>query len=83
MDEPDLYIVYENLKKYKEDGKKIIGVIPHAIVPDELILASDAIPFHFCLGGTEDQMNTGHTYVSQTTCGFQRVVLGQIKYMIY
>ncbi|MHA1798796.1 MAG: 2-hydroxyacyl-CoA dehydratase subunit D, partial [Candidatus Helarchaeota archaeon] len=68
--------VYENLKKYKEDGKKIIGVIPHAIVPDELILASDAIPFHFCLGGTEDQMNTGHTYVSQTTCGFQRVVLG-------
>ena len=76
MERPDLYVIHENLVKLKEEGKKIIGVLPHSIVPDELIHAAGCIPLHFCLGGTEDQMNTGHAYVSQTTCGFQRVNLG-------
>jgi len=73
---PDLYKTYDYLINYKEEGKKIIGIIPHTIVPDELIFASNSIPLHFCLGGTEEQMNTGHIYLSETTCGFQRVNLG-------
>ena len=76
MEKPDLYEIHENLVKFKEEGKKIVGVIPHSIVPDELIHAANCVPLHFCLGGTEEQMNTGHAYVSQTTCGFQRVNLG-------
>ncbi|MFX0033445.1 MAG: 2-hydroxyacyl-CoA dehydratase subunit D [Candidatus Hodarchaeota archaeon] len=89
FEKPDLYEIYDNLIKFKEQGKNIIGVIPHTIVPDELIFASNSIPLHFCLGGTEDQMDTGHTYLSQTTCGFQRVNLGifeereGISYEIY
>ncbi|NVM27828.1 MAG: 2-hydroxyacyl-CoA dehydratase [Candidatus Helarchaeota archaeon] len=85
----NLYETYNNLLEFKEEGKKIIGVIPHTIVPDELILASNSIPLHFCLGGTEDQMNSGHAYLTQTTCGFQRVNLGifeereSISYQIY
>ncbi|NHI91579.1 MAG: 2-hydroxyacyl-CoA dehydratase [Candidatus Lokiarchaeota archaeon] len=76
LERPALYDVYENLIAAKEDGKKIVGIIPHTIVPDELIFSANAIPLHFCLGGTEDQMNTGHAYVAQTTCPFQRVNLG-------
>lgn len=89
LEKPNLSKTYENLIKDKEDGKKIVGIIPHTIVPDELIFASNAIPLHFCLGGTEDQMNSGHAYVSQTTCGFQRVNLGifeekeGVSYQIY
>jgi len=76
LKKPDLNDTYDNILKYKEEGKSIIGIVPHSIVPDELIFASNSIPLHFCLGGTEDQMNTGHDYVTQTTCGFQRVNLG-------
>jgi len=89
LTKPDLYETYDNLIKFKEQGKNIIGVIPHTIVPDELIFASNSIPLHFCLGGTEEQMDTGHAYLSQTTCGFQRVNLGifeereGISYEIY
>ena len=89
FNKPDLYKTYEYLCKLKEDGKKIIGIIPHSIVPAELIYASNSIPLHFILGGTEDQMNTGHNYLAQATCGFQRVTLGifeegkSISYKIY
>jgi len=89
LKKPDLNETYNNLVKYKEQGKSVIGIIPHSIVPDELIFASNSIPLHFCLGGTEDQMNLGDTYVNQTTCGFQRVNLGifeareGISYQIY
>ena len=40
IDKPNLTNTYENLVKHKEDGKKIVGVIPHTIVPDELIYAA-------------------------------------------
>ncbi|MHA2282270.1 MAG: 2-hydroxyacyl-CoA dehydratase, partial [Promethearchaeota archaeon] len=89
LKKPDLNETYNNLIKYKEDGKAIVGIIPHTIVPDELIIASNSIPLHFCLGGTEDQMLLGDNYVAQTTCGFQRVNLGifeareGISYKIY
>jgi len=76
LEKPDLFTIHENLVKFKDEGKKIVGVVPHSIVPDEIIHAADCIPLHFVLGGTEEQMNTGHVYVSQTTCGFQRVNLG-------
>ena len=89
MEKPALYEIYEKLVEEKENGKKIVGIIPHTIVPDELIHAANAIPLRFCLGGTEEQMNTGHAYVAQTTCPFQRVNLGifelgeSISYKIY
>jgi len=89
IEKPDLYDIHEQLTRLKEEGKKIVGVIAHSIVPDEIIHAADCIPLHFCLGGTEEQMVLGQTYLSQTTCGFQRVNLGifegreEISYQIY
>lgn len=89
LKKPDLNETYNKLIKLKEEGKTVVGIIPHSIVPDELIHASDSVPLHFCLGGTEDQMNLGDNYVNQTTCGFQRVNLGifetkeSISYQIY
>ena len=88
-EKPDLYATYDALRRQKEEGKKIVGIVAHGIVPDELILAADAVPLRFCLGGTEEQMTLGHTYLAQTTCGFQRVNLGifeereGISYQIY
>jgi benzoyl-CoA reductase/2-hydroxyglutaryl-CoA dehydratase subunit BcrC/BadD/HgdB len=84
----DLNEVLNNLIEFKRDGKKIVGIIPHSIVPDEIIHASNSIPLHFCLGGTEDLMKAA-SYLPETICAFQRVNLGifegkdSISYKIY
>ncbi|MFX0135014.1 MAG: 2-hydroxyacyl-CoA dehydratase subunit D [Candidatus Hodarchaeota archaeon] len=68
----------EILKKYKEEGSKIVGVVQHGIFPDELVLAAGAIPLRLILGG-EDEQEIGDQYLSATTCPFGRATLGFLE----
>jgi len=64
-----------NLKIYREKGFKIVGVVPHGMVPEELIVAAGAIPIRIALGG-KDEQERGDNYLSSTTCPFGRATLG-------
>ncbi len=65
----------ERLSAYKEKGIKIIGIVPHGMFPDELVLAAGAIPVRIILGG-KDEQEMGDKYLSATTCPFSRASLG-------
>ena len=68
----------EILKKYKDEGSKIVGIVQHGIFPDELVLAAGAIPLRLILGG-EDEQEIGDQYLSATTCPFGRATLGFLE----
>jgi len=40
-----------DLKKAKEEGLKIVGYTPGGYLPEELVIASGAIPFGLIRGG--------------------------------
>lgn len=65
----------ETLTQYKEQGRKIVGVVQHGIFPDELVLAAGASPLKFILGG-KDEQELGDQYLSATTCPYGRATLG-------
>lgn len=74
----------EFIKARKEEGFKIVGILPHGMVPDELIVAAGAIPIHIILGG-KDEQEIGDNYLSTTTCPFSRATLGffESKHPLY
>jgi len=64
-----------NIRVYREKGFKIVGIVPHGMVPEELIVAAGAIPIRIALGGRDEQ-ERGDKYLSSTTCPFGRATLG-------
>lgn len=72
----DLERVYNRLSELKSTGKKIIGVFPHTLIPDELIYAAGAIPLKLALGGDDHLTAIGTEYLTQATCPFARGCIG-------
>lgn len=72
----DLEMVYNRLSDLKSTGKKIIGVFPHTLIPDELIYAAGAIPIKLVLGGDDHLTAIGTEYLTQATCPFARGCIG-------
>ncbi|OLS15259.1 MAG: putative 2-hydroxyglutaryl-CoA dehydratase [Promethearchaeota archaeon CR_4] len=68
--------INEFLVAAKASGKKVIGIIGHDIIPEEIILAADAVPLRLIFAGTEALTNEGGNYLSPTTCVFSRAILG-------
>lgn len=68
--------INEFLVAVKASGKKVIGIIGHDIIPEEIIRAAGAIPLRLIFAGTEALTNEGGNYLSPTTCVFSRAVLG-------
>jgi len=64
------------LREFKEHGKKIIGVFPHSLIPDELIYAANAIPIKLVFGGDDHPTTKGTEYMTQATCPFARGCIG-------
>lgn len=75
----DLEAVHARLTDFKANGKKIIGVFPHSLIPDELIYAANAIPLKLCLGGDEYATTKGTEYLTQATCPFARGCIGYFE----
>jgi len=65
----------ELLKTYKGKGAKVVGIVPHGMFPDELVVAAGAVPVRIVLGG-KDEQEMGDKYLSATTCPFGRATLG-------
>lgn len=66
-----------NLKEAKEKGIKIIGYFPGNYVPEEMILASGAIPICLIEGGNSHPANRALSLVPHIICPFARAQLGE------
>ncbi|NVM53280.1 MAG: 2-hydroxyacyl-CoA dehydratase [Candidatus Helarchaeota archaeon] len=78
MDSKLISEAIEVLSGYKEEGIKIVGIVPHGMFPDELVVAAGAIPIHLILGG-KDEQELGDQYLSATTCPYGRSTLGFLE----
>ncbi|MHA1132502.1 MAG: 2-hydroxyacyl-CoA dehydratase subunit D [Candidatus Helarchaeota archaeon] len=73
----DLEVAFTRLQELKETmGKKIVGIFPHSLIPDELIYAAGALPLKLTLGGDEYATTKGTEYMTQATCPFARGCIG-------
>jgi len=72
----DLESVHTKLQELKAKGKKIVGIFPHSLIPDELIYAANAVPLKLTLGGDEYATTKGTEYLTQATCPFARGCIG-------
>lgn len=66
----------EELEKLKSEGKKIIGVAPTGYLPDELVLASGAVPVGLIRGGDSRTVAGSAVYSSRFWCTFWRSQIG-------
>lgn len=71
--------INEFLAAERATGKKIIGIIGHDIIPEEIIRAAGAVPLRLIFAGTEPLTNEGGNYLSSTTCVFSRAVIGMFS----
>ena len=67
------------LLDYKSQGKKILGIFPHQLIPLELIHAFDVHPIIFSLAGNEEVCTLGTDYLTPATCPFARVSIGHFE----
>ncbi|MFX0140009.1 MAG: 2-hydroxyacyl-CoA dehydratase subunit D [Candidatus Hodarchaeota archaeon] len=72
----DLSEILTELKKQKDDGKKIVGIFAHQMIPEELIHASGAIPLRLGFWGSEEICMKGTDYLSAATCPLARSTVG-------
>lgn len=72
----DIENLHQHLQELKANGKKIIGIFPHSLIPDELIYAANALPLKLTLGGDEYATTKGTEYLTQATCPFARGTIG-------
>ena len=68
--------ILTELRKFKDNGKKIIGLFPHQMVPEEIVHASGAIPLKLCFSGTEEISMKGTEYLTAATCPLARSIIG-------
>ena len=65
-----------DLRKAKEDGRKIIGYTPGGYLPEELVLASGAIPICLIRGGDHSAVELAGAYVCRWIDTFCRAQIG-------
>ena len=65
-----------DLRKAKEDGRKIIGYTPGGYLPEELVLASKAIPVCFIRGGDHSAVELAGAYICRWIDTFCRAQIG-------
>jgi benzoyl-CoA reductase/2-hydroxyglutaryl-CoA dehydratase subunit BcrC/BadD/HgdB len=52
-----------DLSKAKEEGRKIIGYMPGGYMPEELVIASGAIPICLVRGGDHSVVEIADSYI--------------------
>ncbi len=67
-----------HLEKAKNNGAKIVGYFPGNYVPEELILASGAIPVCLVDGGSGLPVETASTVLPRIACSFVRAQAGEM-----
>ena len=65
-----------DLKKAKEEGRKIVGYTPGGYLPEELVLASGAIPICLIRGGDHSMVELAGAYVCRWIDTFCRAQIG-------
>ena len=65
-----------DLKKVREEGRKIIGYTPGGYLPEELVLASDAIPICLARGGDHSMVELAGAYICRWIDTFCRAQIG-------
>ena len=65
-----------DLKKVREEGRKIIGYTPGGYLPEELVLASDAIPICLARGGDHSIVELAGAYICRWIDTFCRAQIG-------
>ena len=65
-----------DLSKAKEEGRKIIGYTPGGYLPEELVLASGAIPICLIRGGDHSVVELAGAYICRWIDAFCRAQIG-------
>jgi benzoyl-CoA reductase/2-hydroxyglutaryl-CoA dehydratase subunit BcrC/BadD/HgdB len=65
-----------DLNKAREEGRKIIGYTPGGYLPEELVLASDAIPICLIRGGDHTMVELAGAYICRWIDTFCRAQIG-------
>ena len=65
-----------DLRKAKEEGRKIVGYTPGGYLPEELVLASGAIPICLIRGGDHSMVELAGAYVCRWIDTFCRAQIG-------
>ncbi len=65
-----------DLYKAREEGRKIIGYTPGGYLPEELVLASDAIPICLTRGGDHSMVELAGAYICRWIDTFCRAQIG-------
>ena len=65
-----------NLRKAKDEGRKIIGYTPGGYLPEELVLASGAIPICLIRGGDHSAVEIAGAYICRWIDTFCRAQIG-------
>lgn len=64
------------LQAKKAEGRKIVGYLPNGYLPEELVLACDAIPVGLARGGEHEAVLTAGAYISRWLDTFCRAQIG-------
>ncbi len=65
-----------DLRKAKEQGRKIVGYTPGGYLPEELVLASGAIPICLIRGGDHTPVELSGAYICRWIDTFSRAQIG-------
>ena len=65
-----------DLNKAREEGRKIIGYTPGGYLPEELVLASNAIPICLARGGDHSMVELAGAYICRWIDTFCRAQIG-------
>ena len=65
-----------DLQKAKREGHKIVGYIPGGYLPEELVLASEAIPVCLIHGGEHSAVELAGSYICRWIDTFCRAQIG-------
>lgn len=68
---------YAQLLEAKEKGTRIIGYFPGNYVPEELIVASGAVPLCLIEGGDAPPLDASSSVIPQVFCPFARTQIGE------
>ncbi|MBY9007959.1 MAG: 2-hydroxyacyl-CoA dehydratase [Candidatus Lokiarchaeota archaeon] len=64
------------LEDKKSEGKKIMAILAHDNIPEELLDAAGFIPLRMIFAGNDELMNSCHDYLPPSTCSFAQSCLG-------
>ena len=78
MNNNELNELISTLREIKTN-KPIVGILPHLMVPYELVYASQCHPLLMCIGGDDEMSTIGTEYLTQATCPFARSIIGYFQ----